>query len=126
MHPAVPPDRGSGPAYARLRELCLALPETLEKQSHGEASWFVGKRAFVTSADRHHDDRRAVWLAAAAGAQEVLVASDPDRFFRPPFVGHRGWIGVYLDVTVDWDELAALVRDAWATVATDRIRSKLD
>jgi hypothetical protein len=126
VHPAVPPDRGSGPAYARLRELCLALPETSEKPSHGEASWFVGKRAFVTSADRHHDDRRAAWLAAPAGAQEVLVASDPDRFFRPPFVGHRGWIGVYLDVTVDWDELAALVRAAWAIAATDRIQSKLD
>jgi hypothetical protein len=126
VHPAVPPNRGSGPAYARIRELRLALPETSEKQSHGEASWFVGKRSFVTSADRHHDDRRAVWLAAPAGAQEVLVASGPDRFFGPPFVGHRGWIGVYLDVTVDWDELAALVRDAWAMVATDRIRSKLD
>jgi hypothetical protein len=78
----------------------------------------------VTSADRHHDDRRAAWLAAPAGAQETLVAAAPDRFFGPPYVGHRGWIGVYLDVPVDWDELAALVRDAWTTVATPPIRRR--
>jgi predicted DNA-binding protein (MmcQ/YjbR family) len=72
------------------------------------------------AADRHHDDRRAVWLAAAPGAQETLVDAAPDRFFRPPYVGHRGWIGVYLDVAVDWDELAGLVRDAHAFVSARR------
>jgi len=100
------------------------LPETTERLSHGEASWFVGKRQFVTSADRHHDDRRAAWLAAPPGAQETLVAAAPDRFFRPPYVGHRGWLGVYLDVEVDWDELEGLVRDAWMTVATPTIRMR--
>jgi hypothetical protein len=75
----------------------------------------------VTSADRHHDDRRAAWLAAPAGAQETLVEAAPARFFRPPYVGHRGWIGVYLDVPrVDWDELAGLVRDAHAFVSAQR------
>jgi predicted DNA-binding protein (MmcQ/YjbR family) len=74
----------------------------------------------VTSADRHHDDRRAVWLAAAPGAQEVLVDGAPDRFFRPPYVGHRGWIGIYLDVPVDWDELERLVADAHEVVAGRR------
>ncbi len=103
--------------------MCLALPETSERTSHGEASWFVGKRQFVTSADHHHDDRRAAWLAAPLGAQEFLIEADPDRFFRPPYVAHRGWLGVYLDVTVDWDELETLVRDAWLIVATPRIRA---
>jgi predicted DNA-binding protein (MmcQ/YjbR family) len=78
----------------------------------------------VTSADRHHDDRRAAWLAAAAGAQETLISAAQERFFRPPYVGHRGWLGVYLDVEVDWDELAGLVRDAWTTVATPTIRAQ--
>jgi hypothetical protein len=110
--------------YARLRAICLALPETSERASHGEASWFVGARQFVTSADRHHDDRRAAWLAASPGAQETLVAAAPERFFRPPYVGHRGWIGVYLDVPVDWDELEALARDAWNLAATTAIRRR--
>jgi len=78
----------------------------------------------VTSADRHHDDRRAAWLAAPPGAQGMLVWAAPERFFRPPYVGHRGWLGVYLDVEVDWGELAGLVRDAWMTVATPTIRAR--
>jgi hypothetical protein len=72
-----------------------------------------GKRLFVTFADRHHDDRVACWCAAPPGAQEALVAHHPERFFRPPYVGHRGWLGVYLDVAVDWDEVEELVRDAY-------------
>ena len=79
----------------------------------------------MTSADRHHNDRRAAWLAAPAGGQETLVAAAPRRFFRPPYVGHRGWLGVYLDVEVHWDELAGLVRDAWTTVATPAIRRQV-
>jgi hypothetical protein len=78
----------------------------------------------VTSADRHHDDRRAAWLAVPPGEQETLVSAAPGRFFRPPYVGHRGWLGVYLDVEVDPDELEGLVRDAWTTVATPTIRKR--
>jgi hypothetical protein len=110
--------------YARVRAICSALPETSERLSHGEATWFVGKRSFATSADRHHDDRRSLWLAAPPGAQETLAEADPTRFFRPPYVGHRGWLGVYLDVPVVWDELESLVRDAWTVVATPRIREQ--
>lgn len=110
--------------YERLRAFCLALPETTERLSHGEASWFVGERQFVTSADRHHDDRRAAWLAAPAGRQETLIETDPERFFRPPYVGHRGWIGVYLDRPVEWDELESLVHDAWVVVATPAIHRR--
>ena len=115
-------DRPTDPAVvARLRALCLALPGVTEKLSHGEPAWFARNRSFATTADHHHDDRLAVWLAAPAGRQESLVDTDPDRFFRPPYVGHRGWVGVYLDVAgVDWDELAALVADALATVLERR------
>jgi hypothetical protein len=78
-----------------LRRLCLALPEATERPSHGEPTWFVRDRTtFVTYADHHHDDRLAFWCAAQPGVQEALVASDPERFFRPPYVGHRGWLGV--------------------------------
>ena len=111
-------DPGS-PPYDRVRALCLAIPGVTERLSHGELAWFaVSGRQFATSADRHHDDRRGLWLAASPGAQEVLVGGAPDRFYRPPYVGHRGWIGVYLDVPVDWDELARLIADAHAAVAT--------
>lgn len=110
--------------FGRIRAACLALPEVDERLSHGEATWFVGKRVFVTSADRHHDDRRAVWIAGAEGVQETLVESDPARFFRPPYVGGRGWIGVYLDVSVDWDELEALFRDAYRLIAPRRLADR--
>ncbi|WP_043640103.1 MmcQ/YjbR family DNA-binding protein [Nonomuraea candida] len=106
-------------ALDRLRALCLALPETTERLSHGEPTWFVrGKKTFVMFADHHHDDRLAFWCAAPPGVQEELVAEDPERFFRPPYVGHRGWLGVYLDVPgVDWDEVAEIVADAYRCVA---------
>ncbi|WBQ07868.1 MmcQ/YjbR family DNA-binding protein [Kribbella sp. CA-293567] len=112
----------------RLRELCLALPETTERLSHGEPAWFVReKKTFVMFADRHHDDRRAFWCAAPAGSQEALVAADPEHFFRPPYVGHRGWLGAYLDVPeVDWSQLAELVEDAYRHVAPRSLVARLD
>jgi hypothetical protein len=111
----------------RLRRLCLALPETTERRSHGEPTWFVrGKTTFVTYADHHHDDRLAFWCAAPPGVQEALVAADPDRFFRPPYVGGRGWLGVRLDLGPDWDEIAELVTDAYRTVAPRRLVAGLD
>src|SRR6476661_3368591 len=74
----------------RLRQLCLALPETTERLSHGEPTWFVrGKKTFVMYANHHHDDRLGFWCAAPDGAQETLVGADPERFFVPPYVGHR-------------------------------------
>jgi hypothetical protein len=110
-----------------LRRLCLALPETTERISHGEPTWFVrGKKTFVTFSDHHHDDRLAFWCAAPDGAQEVLVASDPGHFFRPPYVGHRGWLGVYLDVDVDWDLVADLVVDAYRVVAPKSLSARLE
>jgi hypothetical protein len=102
----------------RIRRLCLAWPEVTERQSHGEAAWFHrDRRSFATMSDHHHDDRVAVWLAAPPGSRDDLVEADPGRYFVPPYVGHRGWIGVYLDVDIDWDRLEQLIGDAYHTVA---------
>lgn len=110
-----------------LRRLCLALPEVTERLSHGEPTWFVrGKTTFVNYANHHHDDRLAFWCAAPDGAQEALVAAHPDRFFRPPYVGHRGWLGVYLDVPVDWDEIADLVAAAYCRVAPKKLAAEVE
>jgi hypothetical protein len=110
-------------ALNRLRQLCLALPETSERPSHGAPSFFVReKKCFLMLVDDHHDDGRfAIWCAAPPGNQELLVQADPDRFFRPPYVGHRGWLGVMLHGKVDWDEVAGIVEDAFATVAPKQL-----
>jgi hypothetical protein len=103
----------------RLREICLALPETSERLSHGAPTFFVrDKRAFLMVLTDHHSDGRfAVWCAAADGMQAMLVEADPDKFFVPPYVGHRGWLGVRLDRGLDWDEVAGIAEDAYAEVA---------
>jgi hypothetical protein len=116
---------GAVPGLERLRALCTALPEVTERTSHGEPTWFV-RKSFVMFADHHHDDRLAFWCAAPPGVQEELVAADPQRFFRPPYVGTRGWVGVRLDVEVDWDEIAELVTDAYRAVAPKRLVGFLD
>lgn len=117
----------SGDPLEQLRRLCLALPEVTERVSHGEPTWFVrDKKVFVTFADHHHDDRLGFWCAAPPGAQEALVAADPERYFRPPYVGHRGWLGVFLDVpNVDWGEISELVTDAYRVVAPKRLAAQL-
>jgi hypothetical protein len=107
----------------RIRELCGALPETSERLSHGAPTFFIrGKRAFLMVLTNFHGDGRfAIWCAAAPGMQEMLVEADPERFFRPPYVGHRGWLGVRLDRGLDWDELAGIVEDAFAEVAPPKL-----
>ena len=102
-----------------VRELCLALPEVTERPSHGAPTWFVrGKKTFVTFHDDHHGDGRlALWCAAPEGMQEALIAGEPDHYFRPPYVGHRGWIGVHLNRGLDWNEIAGAIEDAYAEVA---------
>ena len=108
---------------ARIRKICLALPETSERPSHGAPAFFVrGKRAFLMVLDNHHGDGRfAVWCAAPEGMQAMLVEADPERFFVPPYVGHRGWLGVRLDRGLDWDELAGIAEDAYAEVAPAKL-----
>jgi hypothetical protein len=107
----------------RVRRHCLALPEATERPSHGAPSWFVrDKRCFVMYLDDHHaDGRLALWCAAAEGMQHALVAGDPECYFVPPYVGHRGWIGVRLDRALAWDEIAGAIEDAWLEVAPKRL-----
>jgi hypothetical protein len=104
---------------AAVREICLALPETSERLSHGEPTFFVReKRSFATIWDSHHGDGRfALICAAPAGLQEALVEGGPERFYVPPYVGHRGWIGVRLDRGFDRGEIAGFIEDAFAEVA---------
>ena len=107
----------------RLRELCLALPETTERPSHGAPTFFVrDKRPFVMVLTNHHGDGRfAIWCAAPEGVQQLLTDADPEKFFVPPYVGHRGWLGVRLDRGLDWNELAGIAEDAYAEVAPAKL-----
>ena len=107
----------------RLRSICLALPETSERLSHGSPSFFIReKRCFLMVVDDHHGDGIfGIWCAAPPGNQELLIDADSSRFFRPPYVGHRGWLGVRLNDGVDWDELEGIVEDAFAVVAPKRL-----
>src|SRR5881275_511826 len=107
----------------RIRAICLGLPETTERLSHGAPTFFVrDKRAFLMVLTDHHGDGRfAIWCAAPEGMQSMLVDADPERFFVPPYVGHRGWLGMRLDRALDPDELAGIVEDAYVTVAPKRL-----
>lgn len=112
----------------RARRLCMALPEAREKLSHGEPTWFAGAgKVFAMLDDHHHGAAHlALWLPLPRGAQETLVASDPQRYFRPPYVGSRGWVGVVLDGRPDWRVVAGLVEEAYRHVATKRLVAQLD
>jgi hypothetical protein len=113
----------------RLRALCLALPEAHEVVAWGEPTFRVRNRMFATyaSADSHHGaGRPAVWVKAAPGNQALMVAAAPERCFVPPYVGVNGWVGVWLDASPDWDELAELLRDGWRRAAPRRLAATLD
>ena len=119
----IPGERERVQALRRIREICLALPETSERLSHGAPSFFVReKRQFLSVLTDHHGDGRfAIWCAAAPGVQGMLVEADAQKFFVPPYVGHRGWLGVRLDRGLDWEELAGIAEDAYAEVAPARL-----
>lgn len=112
----------------RARRICLALPDAHEKVSHGEPTWFAGTgKVFAMIDDHHHGSPHlSLWLPAPAGVQEALIAADPDRYFRPPYVGHRGWVGVVLDGRPDWRVVAGLVEEAFRHVAAKRLVARLD
>ena len=115
-------------ALARVRAACQALPEVEERPSHSAPTFFVrGKKSFVMFHDDHHGDGRlALWVAAAPGVQAEMVDEEPDRFFVPPYVGHRGWLGVRLDTSPDWDEVAGICADAYRQVAPKTLVARLD
>jgi hypothetical protein len=121
----------------RLRRICLALPEATERLSHGHPVFFVrDNRVFVSAHpqgraagdDHRHDEPHvAFWCAAPPGFQRLLVGNDPVRFYVPPYVGHRGWLGVRLDTPgVDWDEIRTIVEGAYREVAPRRLVALLD
>jgi hypothetical protein len=113
----------------RVRAICMALPEVEERLSHGSPAWFVrGKKTIAMWVDDHHGDGNVgIWCAAPPGVQEEMVGLEPDRFFRPPYVGHRGWLGVRLDGTdTDWDEAAEILADAYRCVAPKKLIAELD
>jgi len=104
----------------RVRRLRLALPGTSERLSHGEPTFFVGQKVFVMFANNHHGDGHvAVWLPVPPGQQSALVESAPATYFRPPYVGHRGWVGVELAQVSD-DDLEFHIRTAWRLIAPKR------
>ena len=113
----------------RVRAICVAFPEVTERPSHGAPTWFIRDRTTFVSlwANGHHRDEFAhLWCAAPPGAQEELIAADPAVYFRPPYVGHRGWLGVRLDGEVDWAENAEICEDAYRAVAPKTLVRRLD
>jgi hypothetical protein len=109
----------------RVRGICMALPETVEKISHGEPTFFVRKKVFAMCSNNHHNDGHiAVVLPAAIGVQEALVQANPEKFYRPPYVGVRGWIGIEL-ARVDDEELALHVPEAWRLIAPEKLQALL-
>ncbi len=113
-------------ALDRIRQLCLAFPETNERLSHGAPTFFVrDKKTFVIFEDNHGAGRLAIWCQAPHDVQRILVEQDPDQYFVPPYVGPRGWVGVRLDRDVDWDMVADLVADAYQMIAPKRLIARL-
>jgi len=117
------------PLLRRIRTICLALPEATERVSHGAPAFFVRDRNVFVNAwlDGHHDKAFPhLWCASILDVQETLVATRSERFFRPPYVGHRGWLGVRLDGDPDWEEIEDLCDDAYRVVAPSRLIAVLD
>ena len=108
----------------RVRRICLALPETWEKISHGEPTWFVGKKVFAMfSNNHHHDGHIAVTVPAAIGIQEMLIKKAPKKFYCPPYVGCRGWVGIEVDRISD-KELTLHIKEAWKLIAPRKLQAE--
>jgi hypothetical protein len=109
----------------RLRELCLSLPEVFEQPNyHGEPAWRIRRRTLVQFSERHPVGRRSFWVPAPMGAKEAMIAAEPDRFFAPPY-GGQAWVGVYVDVPVDWGEVRELITDAYRIIAPRKLVTRL-
>lgn len=112
----------------RVRQLCMDLPEVTERLSHGAPTFFIrDKKTFVTVHHDHHGDGIfGMWVAAPPGAQEALIGSNPARYYRPAYVGHRGWVGMRLEGAVDWDEVEGIIEDAYRTIAPKKLLALLE
>jgi hypothetical protein len=123
------PAKGAASAaspLAALRRICLALPESKEVLAWGTSTFRCGKifAMYAAANDHHGGGRDGVWLKAAFGVQELMIRDRPDRFFKPPYVGPSGWIGVWLDKRPDWTEVAELVEDSWRLIAPKKLLKK--
>jgi predicted DNA-binding protein (MmcQ/YjbR family) len=131
-HPLnLPRNAAETAAIEKLRRICLALPEATEKIAWGEPTWRAGTsragKMFAQMETHHHGpDHVAVWLPARPGVQEALVEEDPERYFRPPYVGHKGWIAIRIDRKPDWATVAQLVAEAYRLVAAPDLVRRLD
>ncbi len=117
---SVDPDR-----LRRLRRMCLALPEATEKETWGDPTWRVRDRIFAMQKGNYEGGRPSVWFKAPTGWQAVLVASAPERFFVPPYVGHHGWVAIDLAVDHDWDLVASLIEESYGMTAPRRLVAAL-
>jgi predicted DNA-binding protein (MmcQ/YjbR family) len=111
----------------RLRAICMAIPGAFEKLSHGEPTWFTGPKGktFVMLDDHHHGAPHiSAWIAGTIDQQELLVAAEPERYWVPPYVGHKGWIGIVLDTGPDWNAVERLVRESHALVSAKKVRAR--
>lgn len=107
-----------------VRQICLSLPGTSEKLSHGEPTFFVAKKVFTMVADNHHGDGRiAIWIPAPPGLQKILIDAHPETYFKPPYVGVRGWIGIELTAISNAD-LAHHILAAWQLIAPKKLQSQ--
>jgi hypothetical protein len=119
-----PPDNGAA-QIERVRRICLGLPDTWEKISHGEPTWFVARKVFAMfSNNHHHDGHIAVTVPAAIGIQEMLIKKSPKKFYRPPYVGVRGCVGIEIDRVSD-KELSLHLREAWRLIAPKKLQDRL-
>ena len=115
-------------ARGHLQEICARLPEVNERPSHATPTFFIRDKKVLCHLwyDHHGDGRLAIWCPAPPGVQADLAEREPERFFVPPYVGHRGWLGVRLDVDVDWDEIAGILEEAYRLVAPKTLVTQLD
>jgi hypothetical protein len=116
------PDKGEKHVQ-RVRKICLALPGTIEKLSHGEPTFFAGKVFAMCSINHHNDGRIAVVIPAAIGIQEMLIERSPEKFYKPPYVGGSGWVGILLDRVAD-KELAFHIHEAWRLIAPKKLQDE--
>jgi predicted DNA-binding protein (MmcQ/YjbR family) len=108
----------------RLRAICLVLPEAVEKEAWGDPTFRVREKIFAMA--KRGDGRVSVWCKAPPGSQMVLVGADPERFFIPPYVGHKGWVGIRLDDAPDWSEVAQVVSQSYRLIAPKRLAALLE
>ena len=109
-----------------LRRICLVLPEASEKEAWGDPTWRVRDRIFAMQKGNYEGGRPSVWVKAPSGMQDAIINSDRERFFVPPYVGHKGWVGVYLDgADPDWEEMTDLVEESYRLIAPKRLAAQL-